>query len=284
VEILLRHRTRTILLISAFCLYLSDSAFAAAKQIHQITSVEELASIEGSPRVQQMIEKQVRKCMKLQGFDFVATPTIDFDLDKVRSASGAIQEEAFRKEFGWGIFTLLPAQAGAPALPVRKGNDLTTAEQQLYKKALYGDQTGNGKKKAGCVREAKAKVVGDPLSLKKLREEAKSLRSKIENMPEVLAELDGWRRCMAVQGFRFQHPNDIGLALMKKYNDERGAPGFSLENAAIEERSLGKVWVACSQENLRVRTKLTQKGDAEILQRYKQDLLKFPMLVVEKRN
>jgi hypothetical protein len=242
-------------------------------------------------RLQRIIEEQIQKCMKLEGFTY--TPSGGND-QLPRTADGQLDQKAFAAKWGYGISTFLDPNDPAKS---RLGEDknakslakMSAAERSAYQKALLG-KTGANSPEAilggtGCVSKAVTASFGDLASLLPLQNKyQKEVETRINADAKVVEGMKKWSSCMKEQGFAFAKDSDVPGTFRKRFQtllstvgvaDTGFGAGFGVDNSAklskVDKVALTKLQkdeVAtavsdsdCTTKHLKVRNEVKKKLD-----------------------
>lgn len=201
----------------------AGNATASAKQKGPVE--EQLGFDDQALRVRQArIQNAIRDCMRQEGFEYVPVDP-GAQLAAV-TGSSRLSDEDFTKQFGYGISTFW-GRAGRQADPndqYRKS--LSPAERTAYSRALYGENdgatvdealdSGDFSKLGGCTRKATEAVFGGTQVLTQLQSKLDGLDERINADQRMVRALDKWTECMAAAGYRYQEPDEIDGALVKR--------------------------------------------------------------------
>ncbi len=274
-----------------------DEASPAAKRkkvsAKEANSVEEYLGFNASDqqRQQRVIEEQIQKCMKLEGFTY--TPSGGND-QLPRSADGQLDQKAFAAKWGYGISTFLDPNDPSKS---RLGEDknaktlakMSTAEKKAYQSALIGKAGGNDISAIisgdGCVSKAVKTAFGDLAALLPLQSKyQKEVQTRIDADVKVVEGMKKWSSCMKQSGFTFAKDSDVPGLFSKRFqtllvavgvNDSGLAGTFGVDNSAklskVDKVALTKLQkdevataisdVECTAKNLKVRDEVKKKLD-----------------------
>jgi hypothetical protein len=274
-----------------------DAASTAAKRkkvsAKEANSVEEYLGFNASDqqRQQRVIEEQIQKCMKLEGFTY--TPSGGND-QLPRSADGQLDQKAFAAKWGYGISTFLDPNDPSKS---RLGEDknaktlakMSAAEKKAYQSALIGKAGGNDISAIisgdGCVSKAVKTAFGDLAALLPLQSKyQKEVQTRIDSDAKVVEGMKKWSGCMKQSGFTFAKDSEVPGSFSKRFqtllvavgvNDSGLAGTFGVDNSAklskVDKVALTKLQkdevatavsdVACTAKNLKVRDEVKKKLD-----------------------
>lgn len=274
-----------------------DAASTAAKRkkvsAKEANSVEEYLGFNASDqqRQQRVIEEQIQKCMKLEGFTY--TPSGGND-QLPRSADGQLDQKAFAAKWGYGISTFLDPNDPSKS---RLGEDknaktlakMSAAEKKAYQSALIGKAGGNDISAIisgdGCVSKAVKTAFGDLAALLPLQSKyQKEVQTRIDSDAKVVEGMKKWSGCMKQSGFTFAKDSDVPASFSKRFqtllvavgvNDSGLAGTFGVDNSAklskVDKVALTKLQkdevatavsdVECTAKNLKVRDEVKKKLD-----------------------
>jgi hypothetical protein len=225
------------------------------------------------------VEGLIAECMSEAGFEYIAA-----DYDTVREGMLAdkslpgLSEEEFIDQYGYGISTLYtglgpqasdantPAKLGLGEQNVQIFNDLSTADQAAYNRALLGENTDatfavaleaeDFSRTGGCTRSAIEQVFApEQLTITY----ANPLDALVEQDPRMIAAFGEYSDCIREAGFDYSHPEQIEADFRSRVDAiTSGDPLESLSadaRAALtelqgEERAVASVAFACEEEIL----------------------------------
>jgi hypothetical protein len=190
-------------------------------------------------------------CMQDLGWDYVAPDVSELDGLKPPSTLGALQQ--WTETYGYGITT----QTGQPN-PTREAIDaqyeyeahLGTAAMARYQSDLYGpDGTDEsvqiGADRPGCALQAELHAYQDvPAANGALLDVLGERLQGLWASDEYVSALDGWRSCMATQGFDFARQGDAKEAVLDRFG------ASDLEELQVYERSVAVADLACAESTL----------------------------------
>jgi hypothetical protein len=264
-----------------------------ADSTKEANSIEEYLGFNASDqqRQQRVIEEQIQKCMKLEGFTY--TPSGGND-QLPRSADGQLDQKAFAAKWGYGISTFLDPNDPAKS---RLGEDknaktlakMSAAEKKAYQSALLGKAGGNDLSAIisgdGCVSKAVKAAFGDLAALLPLQNKYQTeVQTRIDADPKVVDGMKKWSGCMKQSGFTFAKDSEVPGSFSKRFqtllsavgmNDSGLGAAFGVDNssklAKVDKVALAKLQkdevatavsdLACSDKNLKVRTEVKKKLD-----------------------
>jgi hypothetical protein len=273
----------------------ADSTAGKRKKVSakDANSIEEYLGFNASDqqRQQRVIEEQIQKCMKLEGFTY--TPSGGND-QLPRSADGQLDQKAFAAKWGYGISTFLDPNDPAKS---RLGEDknaktlakMSAAEKKAYQSALLGKAGGNDLSAIisgdGCVSKAVKAAFGDLAALLPLQNKYQTeVQTRIDADPKVVDGMKKWSGCMKQSGFTFAKDSEVPGSFSKRFqtllsavgmNDSGLGAAFGVDNssklAKVDKVALAKLQkdevatavsdLACSDKNLKVRTEVKKKLD-----------------------
>jgi hypothetical protein len=182
------------------------------------------------------VEGLVAKCMREQGFEYVAVDyqTVRKGMDADKSMPGVSEKEFIRK-FGFGLATTYtgePPQLATGYSPGRVGlgkqnvqifKNLAPADRVAYNRALLGENTGatfavsleieNFSLTGGCTRKAVAQVF-KPDQLAATYYNPKD--AQINKDPRMKAALRKYAADMRKAGFAYDHPDEVEHDIRKR--------------------------------------------------------------------
>ena len=273
----------------------ADSTAGKRKKVSakEANSVEEYLGFNASDqqRQQRIIEEQIQKCMKLEGFSY--TPSGGND-QLPRSADGQLDQKAFAAKWGYGISTFLDPNDPAKS---RLGEDknaktlakMSAAEKKAYQSALIGKAGGKDLAAIisgdGCVSKAVKAAFGDLAALLPLQGKyQKEVQTRIDADPKVVEGMKKWSGCMKQSGFTFAKDSEVQGSFSKRFqtllsavgmNDSGLGGAFGVDNSAklskVDKVALTKLQkdevatavsdIACTAKNLKVRDEVKKKLD-----------------------
>jgi hypothetical protein len=269
----------------------SDSTAGKRKKVSakEANSVEEYLGFNASDqqRQQRVIEEQIQKCMKLEGFTY--TPSGGND-QLPRSADGQLDQKAFAAKWGYGISTFLDPNDPAKS---RLGEDknvktlakMSAAEKKAYQSALIGKAGGNNLAAItsgdGCVSKAVRAAFGDLAALLPLQNKYQTeVQTRIDADPKVVEGMKKWSGCMKQSGFTYAKDSEVSNSFSKRFQTLLSAvgvndSGFGVDNSSklskVDKVALTKLQkdevatavsdVACTAKNLKVRDEVKKKLD-----------------------
>jgi hypothetical protein len=273
----------------------SDSTAGKRKKVSakEANSVEEYLGFNASDqqRQQRVIEEQIQKCMKLEGFTY--TPSGGND-QLPRSADGQLDQKAFAAKWGYGISTFLDPNDPAKS---RLGEDknaktlakMSAAEKKAYQSALIGKAGGNDLAAIisgdGCVSKAVKAAFGDLAALLPLQNKYQTeVQTRIDADPKVVEGMKKWSGCMKQSGFTYAKDSEVPSSFSKRFqsllaavgvNDSGLGGAFGVDNSSklskVDKVALTKLQkdevatavsdVACTSKNLKVRDEVKKKLD-----------------------
>jgi hypothetical protein len=173
---------------------------------------------------QARIQNAIRDCMKAQGFTYV--PVDPAAQIAAVTGSSRLSDTDFTRQFGYGISTFWGRGGGQADPNQQYRRSLSAADRAAYSHTLYGENdgatvdealdTGDFSKLGGCTRKATETVFGGTQVLTQLQSKLDDLDERINADPRMVRALEKWTSCMAAAGYRFEEPDDIDSALMKR--------------------------------------------------------------------
>ena len=175
------------------------------------------------------VEILISKCMREQGFEYVAVDyiTVRKGMSADKNIPG-LSEEEFIESYGFGISTMYtgrPPQLATGYSPARVGlgernvqifENLSSADQVAYNRALFGEntdasfavglETENFSRTGGCTRKAIEQVF-EPEQLRATYYNPKD--ALINKDPRMKAALKNYASEMRQAGFNYNHPDEV---------------------------------------------------------------------------
>ncbi|WP_066038836.1 hypothetical protein [Herbiconiux solani] len=205
------------------------------------------------------VQESVARCMKEQGFDYVADEQAGaFQFDTSSNPELVWGSEAFAKTYGYGIstdpFASIPGGPGQATDPnADYVASLSESEQAAYSEALWGalpedDLGAEGATEAvgslgGCMGAAQGEAESgqaywdDPEYLA-LSDEIGALGEKIATAPEVVAKEKEWSDCLASAGYPgYEHKSGPQDDVVQRHNDLDPGSSISLDPSGGISRS-----------------------------------------------
>jgi hypothetical protein len=274
-----------------------DPASTAGKRkkvsAKEANSIEEYLGFNASDqqRQQRVIEEQIQKCMKLEGFTY--TPSGGND-QLPRSADGQLDQKAFAAKWGYGISTFLDPNDPAKS---RLGEDknakilakMSAAEKKAYQTALVGKAGANDLAAVisgdGCVSKAVKAAFGDLAALLPLQGKyQKEVQTRIDADAKVVEGMKKWSACMKQSGFTFAKDSEVPGSFNKRFqtllqavgvNDSGLGGAFGVDNSTklskVDKVALAKLQkdevaaavsdLGCTERNLKVRDQVKKNLD-----------------------
>ena len=202
------------------------------------------------------VEAQIAKCMRGQGFGYVAA-----DIITVRKGMSAdkrlpgIGEEEFIEKYGFGISTLYtgrptqlidgysPGKVGLGERNIQMFRNLSSADQVAYNRALLGNntdstfavglETENFSGTGGCTRTA-IEAVFERDQLKASYYNPNDLQ--INNDPRMKAALREFSAELREHGFDYDHPDDVEADIRERLLAVTGGRTVPVEKMSPESR------------------------------------------------
>jgi hypothetical protein len=173
---------------------------------------------------QSRVEAAVRDCMKEQGFEYV--PVDPYAQRAAVTGVSRLSDRDFLEQFGYGLSTLW-GRGGRQADPNQRiRSTLSAADRSAYDRALWGDtpgatfqaavDSGDFTKLGGCTGRATEAVFGGAQVLTQLQGRLDTLDERISQDQRMVRAVERWTRCMAAAGYRYEDPDDIDSALLKR--------------------------------------------------------------------
>jgi hypothetical protein len=192
-------------------------------------------------------EKAIAECMSKAGFVYVALDfnTVKHAMDNSAKAPG-LSDDAYVKQFGLGITTqpespLAVFGAGPQNEATVKG--LPKSDEVAYRRALWGEavewnharglEAEDLSQTAGCTRTAAEKNYS-PGELSASYVNPSDTR--VEQDPRMIAAMKKWSDCVRVDGFQYDHPDQIDrdlrerLAVIVQGRDPKALTGAALDS------------------------------------------------------
>jgi hypothetical protein len=273
----------------------ADSTAGKRKKVSakEANSIEEYLGFNASDqqRQQRVIEEQIQKCMKLEGFTY--TPSAG-NGQLTRTADGQLDQKAFAAKWGYGISTFLDPNDPAKS---RLGEDknaktlakMSATEKKAYQSALIGKAGGNDLSAIisgdGCVSKAVKAAFGDLAALLPLQNKYQTeVQARIDADAKVVEGMKKWSGCMKQSGFTFAKDSEVPGSFSRKFQSLLAAVGvngsglagtFGVDNSAklskVDKVALTKLQkdevatavsdLACSDKNLKIRAEVKKKLD-----------------------
>ena len=209
-------------------------------------------SREGALERQTRVEKQIRDCMKAQGFEY--KPLDPFARQKTLTGKVHLSDEEFKKRFGYGISTMFgrASDQSDPNAAIRRS--LRPTDRAAYNRALWGDhpgasfveavESGNFVELGGCTKQAGEAAYGGPAVVVALTRKLDELDSRIIADPRMASAVQKWSACMLEAGYRYKDPDEIDRQIEKRFRALMGVgvqpgatsppdPGTSYDPAAL---------------------------------------------------
>jgi hypothetical protein len=175
-------------------------------------------------------EAEVSECMGQSGFDYVAGPDPDQQVDGNPHLRLSASEYASTYGFGAaaGVLGLLPAAPSDPNQAYR--SSLNDSQRAAYTDAL-AECSGRTSERSQY-SAALSQAVGD-------------FREVITADDRALAAVDAWSDCIAAAGFGFTHPQELETSFYTRANSAQGHD--ELEALRLEEISAAVANVECEE-------------------------------------
>jgi hypothetical protein len=214
------------------------------------------------------VESLIASCMADAGFEYVPIDPVTFQ-DAMSSLGNApgLSDEEFIAQYGYGFTTLPPTQDfGAGEENASIFNDLPSADQVAYQRALLGDdinatfvvglEVEDFSNVGGCTKTAIEQV---------FTEEQLSptffnpFDAQVEADPRMVAANENWSGCMRDAGYDFERPDDAEKELRDRLDaiTEGGDPATltgtakdALTDLQGEERAIAQVDSDCQDRFL----------------------------------
>ncbi len=182
------------------------------------------------------IEVLISKCMREQGFQYVAVDyiTVRKGMSADKNMPG-LSEEEFIDRYGFGVATMYtgrppqlstgysPAKVGLGERNVQIYKNLSPADQVAYNRALFGEntdatfavglETENFSRTGGCTRKAIEQVFA-PEQLKATYYNPKD--ALINKDPRMKAALRKYAAEMSKAGYDYNHPDEVELDITER--------------------------------------------------------------------
>ena len=182
------------------------------------------------------IEVLISKCMREQGFQYVAVDyiTVRKGMSADKNMPG-LSEEEFIDRYGFGVATMYtgrppqlstgysPAKVGLGERNVQLYKNLSPADQVAYNRALFGEntdatfavglETENFSRTGGCTRKAIEQVFA-PEQLKATYYNPKD--ALINKDPRMKAALRKYAAEMSKAGYDYNHPDEVELDITER--------------------------------------------------------------------
>ncbi|MFN0096573.1 MAG: hypothetical protein ACKVVT_17580 [Dehalococcoidia bacterium] len=193
-------------------------------------------SPESNQREERLIQDEVKSCKEALGFEYtpITPQTAGNDL--------SVDPEAFAKEFGFGVTTLIGRNDAFGAVSFEDPNrayleTLSPAGQAAYQKALYGDLPepdaeggvavfigGGAASKDSCLTKASLKVRGENGAAfdERLLQQLDALNRAVQSDPRVVEAYRAWSKCMAAEGFKFADEDAVRADLARRAKEITG--------------------------------------------------------------
>lgn len=205
----------------------------------------------------EMVESQIAKCMRAQGFQYVAADyiTVRRGMSADKRLPG-VGEEEFINKYGFGISTLYtgnapqlaagysPAKVGLGERNVRNFENLSPADRVAYNRALLGRnadatfavglETENFSRTGGCTRES-IEHVFEPDQLKATYYNPKD--ALINKDPRMKAALGEYAAEMRKEGFVYHHPDEVETDIRERLNALTGGGSIPIDQMSPDQRA-----------------------------------------------
>ncbi len=200
-------------------------------------------------QVIEQVEALIAKCMREQGFEYVAADykTVRKGMSADKSLPG-IPEEEFISKYGFGVSTMYtgkapqlaegysPAKVGLGERNVQIYKNLSPADQVAYNRALFGENTDatfavgmeieDVSRCGGCTRKAIEQVF-KPEQTKATYYNPKD--AFINRDPRMKAALRVYSAQMREAGFDYNHPDEVEADIRERLNAITGGGTISVE-------------------------------------------------------
>ena len=177
-------------------------------------------------------EGLIAQCMTAAGFEYfpVDYATARKAMDSNSKPSGVTADE-FRKQFGYGVTTLVTGKATQSTLSVGKRNaqyktGLSTADRVAYDRTLYGENTNitfvvaldqeDFSQVGGCTRAAVQLIFTKEEVGASFVNYQNSAGSRIDADPRVIAAYRDWSSCMRQAGYSYNNSGEIQADLVTR--------------------------------------------------------------------
>lgn len=175
------------------------------------------------------VESLIGTCMSEAGFEYfpVDYPTARKAMDSNSKPSG-MKSDDFRKQFGYGITTLVSspdsqATLGLGPRNISVRNQLPTADRIAYQRTLFGENPAatfvvsldheDFSQTGGCTRAAVVKVFStDELGASFVNYQD-AAAARVDQDPRVIAAYRDWGQCISDAGYRYGTPGEIEVDL-----------------------------------------------------------------------
>jgi hypothetical protein len=228
------------------------------------------------------VEALIAKCMREQGFEYVAADyrTVRSGMVSDKSLPG-IDEEEFIEQYGYGIATLYtgqppqlndnysPARIGLGKQNVEIFKGLAPAAQVAYNRALLGENMGptfavaleaeDFSKCGGCTLKA-IKQVFKPAQLESTY--VNPLTDIVNKDPRMRAALRKYADKMRAAGFEYNHPDEVETDIKKRLDAILGGGAPPVEKLSPDQQAALKKL----QEYERKATKANAKYQEEFFE------------------
>jgi hypothetical protein len=228
------------------------------------------------------VEAHIAKCMREQGFEYVAADykTVRSGVVSDKSLPG-MDEEEFIEEYGYGIATLYtgqppqlndnysPARIGLGRQNVEVFRNLSSADQVAYNRALLGDPNGptfavaleqeNFSKCGGCTLKA-VKEVFKPEQMQSSY--VNPLTALIDKDPRMRVALRKYAEKMRAAGYDYNHPDEVEPDIQRRLDAILGGGMPPVDKLSSDQR----VALKNLQEFERKVTKVNAKYQEELFE------------------
>ncbi len=203
------------------------------------------------------VEALIAKCMREQGFEYVAADyiTVRRGMSADKSIPG-MSEEEFIEQYGFGVATLYtgnvpqlaegysPAKVGLGEKNVQAYKNLSAADGVAYNRALFGENTDasfavgleieNFSQCGGCTRKAIEQVF-KPDQLKETYYNPKD--ALINKDPRMKAALKKFAEAMRKEGFEYNHPDEVETDIRQRLAALTGAATIPVTQMSPEQQT-----------------------------------------------
>jgi hypothetical protein len=223
---------------------------------------------EGLVTAIEQTEAIISGCMEAEGFEYVPVDPVTFRNGMASlGAVPGLNDEEFVDQYGYGYTTLPPTQKfRAGEENQRIYDDLPTADQVAYDRALWGDKTeatfvymlenedfeGAG----GCTKTAIDQVFSEQQRNPTFNNPFDVL---VAQDTRVVDAKEKWSKCMTEEGFDFATPDDAEGTIIDKLDaltkgadpsTLTGSDAEALSDLQTEEKAVAAADFACQEEYL----------------------------------
>lgn len=210
-----------------------------------------------SARMESLLDDEVTRCMKRQGFEYLTEDWTVSSSGRVGDPGGDLSDEQYASELGFGIYAI--ASAPGPTLPdpttLTSPNDDYLESLSETERSAWSAQVGT------CNREAWAAQDRYHEILNPLFEAESEIRELVAADRRVVTATSGWVACMSAEGFQFEDPETMFRSMLDEFRtlpeSEGGGvvamgdgPPSSEEGRAFATRevAVAKASFACSND------------------------------------